>query len=86
MTIPACPPHRPQLVETRAAIVLLEAGQAVIDRAVGKHCFQPLDQSAHRPEAKHLGAAGIGRGKAAMVAVPRDPSVSGKRWPVSAAA
>ena len=54
-----------QLVEAVAAIVLLQARQAVMDGAVGKHRFDPGDERAHRPEAKHLGAAGIGRGEPA---------------------
>ena len=32
-----------------------------MDAAVGKHRLDPGDQRAHRPEAQHLGAAGIGR-------------------------
>ena len=36
-----------------------------MDRAVGKHRLHPRHQRAHRPEAQHLGAAGIGRGEAA---------------------
>ncbi len=54
-----------QLVEAVAAIVLLEPGQAVVDRAVGKHGLDPGDERAHRPELQHLGAAGVGRGQAA---------------------
>ena len=59
---PQCPLRAgQQLVEAGAAIVLLEAGQSVMDGAIGKHRFKPLDQPAHRAEAKHLRAAGIGR-------------------------
>ncbi len=63
-------PERPfgadqQLVEAVAAIVLLEPGQAIVDRAVGKHCFDPGDQRAHGAEFQHLGAAGVGRGEPA---------------------
>ena len=60
-------PFRPdqQLVDRRAAIVFLEPGEAIVDRAVGKHRLDPLDQSAHRAEAQHLRTAGVGRGQPA---------------------
>ena len=54
-----------QLVEAVAAIVLLERGQAVVDRAVGQHRLDPRDQRAHRAEAQHLRAPGVGRDEAA---------------------
>ena len=71
-----------QLVEAGAAIVLLEPGQAVVDRAVGQHRLDPLDQRAHRPEAKHLRAAGVGRdqpadGRAALGAERQREALAG---------
>ena len=62
VTMPSVPfgPDQ-QLVEAIAAIVLLEPGQAVMDRSVGQHRLDPLDQRAHRAEAQHLRAPGVGR-------------------------
>jgi hypothetical protein len=54
-----------QLVEAVAAIVLLEAAQSVMDASVGQDRFEAVHKAAHRPEAQHLGAAGIGRNEPA---------------------
>jgi hypothetical protein len=54
-----------QLVDARPAIVLLEAGEAIVDTAVRKHGLKPLDQASHGAEAQYLGAAGVGRDEAA---------------------
>ena len=71
-----------QLVEIVAAIVLLERGQPVVDATVGQHRLDARDQRAHRAEAQHLRAAGIGRDQPAdRRRCPRAPSVSGKRTP-----
>ena len=75
-----------QLVEAVAAIVLLEARQAVVDRAVGQHRLDPRDQRAHRPEAQHLRAAGIGRDQPADgAAAARARASAGSACPTSPA-
>ncbi len=54
-----------QLVEAVAAVVLLESGEAAVDRAVREHRLDAGDERAHRPELQHLRAAGVGRGEPA---------------------
>ena len=72
-------PLRPdqQLGEIVAAIVFLEGGEAVEDRAVGQHRFEAGDEAPHSAEAQHLRTAGIGRDETADCC--RAPRAQGKR-------
>ena len=54
-----------QLFQIIAAIVLLERGEAAVERAIGQHRLDASDQRPHGPEPQHLRAAGIGRGETA---------------------
>jgi hypothetical protein len=66
-----------QVREIVAAIVLLERRKPLIEAAIGEHRLDPLDEAAHRAEAQHLGAAGVGRDESADRC--RSPGAQGER-------
>jgi hypothetical protein len=58
-----CPDE--QLLDAVAAIILLEAGEAAVDRSVGQHRLDTSDKRSHRSELQHLRAARVRGGETA---------------------